>query len=89
VARTGVQATEILADMGKLDPELHTAMVRYLRALALEVGAAVASGRAPAGVRLSDGRHSVDVRREPVIVYYTVHPEQREIRLTDLIWLRT
>ncbi|MFC1402202.1 MULTISPECIES: hypothetical protein [Streptacidiphilus] len=75
--------------MGKLDPDLHVGLLRYLRALALEVGAAVAAGRPPAGVRLSDGRYSVDVRREPVIVYYTVHPDEREVRVPDLIWLRT
>ena len=89
VALTGAQATEILADMGKLDPDLYTATVRYLRALALEVGAAVAAGRAPAGGRPSDGRYSVDVRREPVIIYYTVHLQERQIRAPDLIWLRT
>ena len=87
--RTGPQATEILADMSKLDPDLHAGLLRYLRALALEVGAAVAAGRPPAGVRLSDGRYSVDVRRDPVIVYYTIHPGEREVRVPDLIWLRT
>lgn len=89
MALTGAQATGILADMHKLDPGLHVSLVRYLRALALEVGAAVAAGRPAAGVRLSDGRYSVDVRREPVIIYYTVHPRERQLRVTDLIWLQT
>ena len=88
-ALTGPQATGILIDMHKLDSGLHVGVVRYLRALALEVGAAVAAGRPPAGLRLSDGRYSVDVRSDPVIIYYTVHPAERQIRIPDLIWLRT
>jgi hypothetical protein len=85
-----VRAAQILTDMHKAgEDRLHDAVILFARALAIEVGAAVGAGRPPAGTPLADGRHAVDVFREPVLLYYVAVPELQRIRITDLVWLAT
>jgi hypothetical protein len=87
---TGPGVDEVLLDMlksGEAGEELCRSVLRYLRALALEAGAAVDAGREPPGVRLSDGRLSLVIPREPVLVSYVALPEHRELRVTDVVWM--
>lgn len=83
-----IRAAQTLTDMHKAgEARLHDAIVLFARALAIEVGAAAAAGKPPAGTRLADGRYAVDVHREPVLVYYLPDPDAAVLRVTDLIWL--
>lgn len=87
---TGPGVDEVLLDMlksGDAGEALCRSVLRFLRALALEAGAAVEAGRQPPGVRLSDGRLSLVIPREPVLVSYVVLTDHRELRLTDVIWM--
>ncbi|WP_199896410.1 hypothetical protein [Streptomyces niger] len=69
------------------DHELHDQLVRFVRALALEAGAAADADKPLPGLPMGDGRHNVDVPRLPVLISYIVHPALRELRVTDLLWL--
>jgi hypothetical protein len=77
-----------MAKSGDDGSALYKALLRYLRALALEVGAAVEAGRKPPGLPMEGGRISLDVPREPAMVFYTVDREHREVRITELIWIQ-
>jgi hypothetical protein len=82
------QAAQVLAAIRKIgDDKLHDELVRFLRALALEVRAALKAGRRPAGVPALDGGYSVDVRQEEVLVYYRADAPGQPIVVTDILWL--
>ena len=86
------QAVETMLEMAKAgdaEAALYASVLRYLRALALEAGAAIEAGKKPPGLPMTDGRISLDVPREPVMVFYTVDQEHRELRVTELIWVQT
>lgn len=86
---TGPGVDDVLRDMlksGEAGEKLCRSVLRFLRALALEAAAAVTAGHEPPGIRLSDGRLSRVMPREPVLVS-SVLPEYRELRLTDVIWM--
>jgi hypothetical protein len=68
-------------------PELHDQVVLFLRALALEAGAAADAGKPLPGDEIEPGRHSIDVPHTPVLIGYSRYPGMREFRVTDLIWL--
>ncbi|MEZ0067072.1 propanediol dehydratase small subunit [Streptacidiphilus sp. MAP12-20] len=81
---------DVLLGMVKAGVEgeaLSRVTLRFLRALALEAGAAHEAGRKLPGMRLSDGRQSVVVPRESILVYYVALTEHHELRVTDLIWM--
>ena len=87
---TGPGVDDVLLDMlksGGPGETLCRSVVRFLRALALETGAAVDAGREPPGMRLSDGRLSLVIPREPVLVSYVILPDHRELRVTDVVWM--
>ncbi|WP_042422928.1 hypothetical protein [Streptacidiphilus anmyonensis] len=87
---TGPGVDDVLLDMLKSDDAgeaLCRSVLSFLRALALEAGAAVDAGREAPGVRLSDGRLSLVIPREPVLVSYVVLPDHRELRVTDVVWM--
>ncbi|RAG80877.1 hypothetical protein DN069_35825 [Streptacidiphilus pinicola] len=87
---TGPGVDDVLLDMlksGEAGETLCRSVLRFLRALTLEAGAAVTAGREPPGVRLSDGRLSLVIPREPVLVSYVVLPDHRELRLSDVVWM--
>lgn len=67
--------------------ELHDQVVLFLRALAVEAGAAVDADKSPPGYPMGDGRYNVDVPRLSVLISYTRYPGLREFRVTDLLWL--
>jgi hypothetical protein len=75
-------------DIRKLGSDkLHDDVVRFLRALTLEVGAAVRQGKRPAGTRLTDGRYAVDVRQEDMMVFYTIDAVNCRVAVTDIVWV--
>jgi hypothetical protein len=81
---------EVMFDMLKSGPAgevLYRSVLLYLKALVLETGAAVEAGKSPPGLPQADGRLSLVVPREPVIVYFVLLPDVRELRVTDLIWM--
>jgi hypothetical protein len=83
------QAGDVLVDVRKYGSDrLHDGLVRFARSLALEVGAACAAGRPPAGTDLGDGSYAVDVHGEGVLLYYAVIEPERLIVITDLTWLQ-
>ncbi|MEY9874855.1 hypothetical protein ABH931_004355 [Streptacidiphilus sp. MAP12-33] len=87
---TGPGVDDVLLDMlksGESAEALCRSVLRFLRALALETGAALDAGREPPGVRLSDGRLSLVIPREPVLVSYVLLPDHRELRVTDVVWM--
>ncbi len=87
---TGPGVDDELLDMlksGDAGEALCRSVLRFLRALALEAGAAVDAGRESPGMRLSDGRLSLVIPREPVLVSYVVLPDHRELRVTDVVWM--
>jgi hypothetical protein len=67
--------------------DLYDQVVLFLQALAVEAGAAADAGEPLPGVPMGGDRYSLDVPHAPVLIGYTRHPEQREFRVTDLIWL--
>ena len=86
------QAVETMLEMSKAGDAgavLSKSVLRYLRALALEVGSAVEEGKRLPGLPMADGRISLDIPREPVMLVYIVDREHRELRVTELIWVQT
>ena len=82
------EASDVLTDIRKFDGDkLHDETVRFLRTFALEVGAARAKGKKPSGTPLSDGRYTVDVYHEDILIYYLVDDVARQILVTELVWL--
>ncbi len=75
-------------DIRDWPPDLARKTVNFLRALALEAGAAVDVGRKPPGDPMDDlgMRYSLQVDGEPVLFEYQVVPEAREIRIPVLVW---
>ncbi|MFJ4920189.1 hypothetical protein [Streptomyces sp. NPDC088725] len=69
------------------NPELHDQIVFFLRALAIEAGAAFDADKPLPGLPMGDGRYNVEVPRLPVLISYTHYPGLREFRVTDLLWL--
>ncbi|MBO8203187.1 hypothetical protein [Streptomyces smyrnaeus] len=89
-----VRVTEEAAHVLKMmraggESELHDQLVRFLRALAIEAGAAIEADKPLPGLPMGGGdrRYNVDVHRLPVLISYTPEAELREIRITDLLWL--
>ena len=76
-----------LEAMRVADPDLHDQVVLFLRALALEAGAAVDAGKPPPGREMGDGRYNVAVPHSPVLISYNRFPGLLEFRVGDLIWL--
>jgi hypothetical protein len=87
IVSLGDRAGQTLIDIAKANESLHDAIVLFARALAIEVGAAVAANKPLAGTRLVGGRWAVDVYNEPVLLYYVPDVEARVLRVTDLIWM--
>ncbi|WP_326692517.1 MULTISPECIES: hypothetical protein [unclassified Streptomyces] len=69
------------------EAELHDQLVRFIRALAIEAGAATEAQKPLPGLPMGDGRYNCDVRGMPVLISYSRYPGLREIRVTDLLWL--
>lgn len=67
--------------------ELYDQVVLFLRALALEAGAASDAAKPLPGDEIHPGRYSIDVPHSPVLIGYSRYPDLREFRVTDLIWL--
>jgi hypothetical protein len=67
--------------------QLHGELTNFLRALALEAGAAYEAGKSLPGTRMGTDRYNVDVFRLPVLISYSAHPDPGEIRVVDLVWL--
>jgi hypothetical protein len=67
--------------------ELHDQVVLFLRALAVEAGAAADASKPLPGLPMGDGRFNIDVSQAPVLISYSRYPGMREFRVTDLIWL--
>ncbi|KUN83555.1 hypothetical protein AQJ66_18205 [Streptomyces bungoensis] len=90
---TQVTAAKVLSQMRAAGhADLHDNVVRFIKALALEVGGTVASGRQPPGLPLvirGVTWYSLPVPEEPVFFNYSVYPEERQIRVCDLIWVAT
>ncbi|MYS23599.1 hypothetical protein GA0115240_15423 [Streptomyces sp. DvalAA-14] len=88
-----LRAAEVLHAMGTSGfTELHDQMVLFFRALALEVGDSVKSGKAPPGLPMEIDDviwYSVAVPWEGVFFSYSVYPGERQIRICDLIWITT
>ncbi|MEU3506421.1 hypothetical protein ABZ733_00640 [Streptomyces longwoodensis] len=88
-----VTASKVLSQMrasGFVD--LHDNVVRFLRALALEVGSAVESGKPPPGLPMTIRGvtwYSMAVSNDPVFFNYSVYPGDLQIRVCDLIWVTT
>jgi len=72
-----------------MPPDLVKATTNYLRALAIEAGGAVDTGRQPPGDPMDDTgrRYSLEVRGEPVILEYLIVPAEQQIRIAVLVWL--
>lgn len=85
VTQNVVDVLETMRASGETD--LREQLVRFIGALGIEAGGAVDADKPLPGLPMGDGRCNVDVPRLPVLVAYTVHPEAREIRFTDLLWL--
>lgn len=85
------RAAEVLHVMGVSGcRELHDQMVLFMRALALEVGDAVQTGKTPPGLPMTIDDvvwYSVPVHREGVFFSYSIYPDQRHIRICDFIWI--
>ena len=80
-------AAAVLVDIRKLGSDkLHDDVVRFLRALTLEVAAAVRQSKPPAGTRIKDGRYAVDVRQESVMIYYLLDAKNRRLVVTNILW---
>ncbi|MGW3359654.1 hypothetical protein ACWDFL_30255 [Streptomyces bungoensis] len=92
-AVTQVTAAEVLGRMRATGhADLHDNVVRFIRALALEVGGTVASGKPPPGLPVvirGVTWYSLPVPEEPVFFNYSVYPVERQIRVCDLIWVAT
>ena len=69
------------------ETELHDQVVLFLRALAIEAGAAADAGKPLPGLPMGDGRYNVDVPGLPILISYIRYPGLREFRITDLLWL--
>ncbi|MBM9510472.1 hypothetical protein [Actinacidiphila acididurans] len=86
-----LRAAEVLDAMGNSGfRELHDQMVLFFRALALEVGDAITSGKTPPGLPMEIDEviwYSVAVPREGVFFSYSIYPGERQIRICDLIWI--
>lgn len=74
---------QIIEDMPR---DLAQATVRFLAALAIEVGGAVDAAKEPPGDRQGDGRYSLQMTWEPVLIEYVIHRQVREIRVPVLVW---
>jgi hypothetical protein len=80
-------ASAVLIDIRKLGSDkLHDDVVRFLRALTLEVAAAVRQGKRPAGTQIKDGRYAVDVRQASMMIYYVLDAENRRLVVTNIVW---
>lgn len=68
---------------------LREQMVKFLTALAVEVGGAVDVGGVPPGTAADASGHSfvLPVTDSPVLVEYLVVADIREVRVTAVIWL--
>ncbi|MGW3244506.1 hypothetical protein [Streptomyces sp. NPDC001070] len=90
-AVTQVTAAKVLSDMRSTgNKELHDKLVRFLRALALEVGSAVESGHPPPGLPMAIRGvtwYSLSVADDPIFFNYSIYPDERQIRVCDLIWV--
>ncbi|MEU2421202.1 hypothetical protein ABZ619_09225 [Streptomyces sp. NPDC007851] len=90
-AVTQVTASKVLRQMRDAGhADLHDNIVRFLRALALEVGSAVESAKPPPGLPMTIRGvtwYSLPVPNDPVFFNYSVYPEQQQIRVCDLIWV--
>ncbi|MCD0485840.1 hypothetical protein LO771_26480 [Streptacidiphilus sp. ASG 303] len=86
-----ITASEVLngmRDAGRV--ELRDSIIRFLRALAIEVGTTVTSGHPPPGLPMTIRGvtwYSVHVFNDPVFFNYSIYPEERQIRICDLIWV--
>lgn len=69
--------------------ELHSEVASFLRALALEAGSCHRAGKALPGTPMAAGRYSIDIFKAAILVSYSPHPDTAEIRVIDLVWLRT
>lgn len=92
-AVTQVTASKVLSQMrAEGDVDLHDRIVRFLRALALEVGSAVEAGHKPPGLPMTIRGvtwFSLAVADDPVFFNYSVYPNELQIRVCDLIWVAT
>jgi hypothetical protein len=79
--------TDVLQQILKADDQLYRRLMLFLRSAALETGLAIDAGRRPPGTQLTDGRVALDVPRESVIVYYVPDPAEREMVVTDVVWV--
>jgi hypothetical protein len=66
--------------------DLHDDVVLFIRALAVEAGAAADAGRPPPGLPTGDSLFSIDVPHTAVLAIYG-RTGPREFRVTNLIWL--
>ncbi|MFF5025457.1 hypothetical protein ACWERI_12740 [Streptomyces collinus] len=86
-----ITASKVLSQMrtsGFVD--LHDNIVRFLHALALEVGSAVESGNPPPGLPMTIRGvtwYSMAVFNDPVFFNYSIYPDELQIRVCDLIWV--
>lgn len=76
-------------DMLNWPVDLSQRVVRFFLALALEVGEATESDKAPPGDPMDDLglRFSLQVPGEPVVFEYTIVPEIQEIRIPVVVWV--
>jgi hypothetical protein len=77
------------ADVAAMPAPLQRAVLNFLAALAIEVGAAIDAGKIPPGQALDDVglRYGIVVQGEPVIVEYLADRPGRELRVTTLVWM--
>ncbi|WP_236060143.1 hypothetical protein [Actinacidiphila acididurans] len=77
------------AAMEAMPRPLHTAVARFIRALAIEAGAAIDAGKEPPGssVGAHDHRYLIHIPGEPIVIEYTVHRDLRELRIPVLVWI--
>ncbi|MBM9509944.1 hypothetical protein ITX44_36400 [Streptomyces sp. KK5PA1] len=80
---------EAAATMEAMPRELHTAVGNFIKALALEAGAAIDAGKEPPGGRVGENgrRYLVQIPGEPVIIEYVVDHKIRELRIPVLLWI--
>ncbi|MEU2556971.1 hypothetical protein ABZ589_35825 [Streptomyces sp. NPDC013313] len=90
-ALTEATASQVLADMQASGAaQLQQTIVRFLRALALEVGSAVEVGKTPPGLPIDINGivwYSIPIPWENVFFNYSIYPAERQIRVCDLIWV--
>ncbi|WP_371666432.1 hypothetical protein OG985_48005 [Streptomyces sp. NBC_00289] len=71
-----------------MPPELSKMVLHFLHALGIEAGTAVDANRKPPGDPMDDSgiRYSLEVPEESVIIEYAVIREERQIRVSALVW---